>query len=113
MPVLQIATIVAARVMKEDKDYGSIAVGKVADLAIVDGHPTERLCLGAGLSLSRRQFCRAAGRSHRKLRPCGVTVSRYAGVHYYYRYARAPGVHNIGPRDSTAKTQFRVDALYQ
>ena len=41
--VLQIATIVAARVMKEDKDYGSIAVGKIADLAIVDGRPTERI----------------------------------------------------------------------
>jgi imidazolonepropionase-like amidohydrolase len=41
--VLQIATINAARVMKEDRDYGSIAVGKVADLAIVDGQPAERI----------------------------------------------------------------------
>ena len=41
--VLQIATIVPARVMKEDKDYGSIAVGKIADLAIVDGRPTESI----------------------------------------------------------------------
>ena len=37
--VLQIATIVAARVMKEEKDYGSIAPGKVADVAIVNGRP--------------------------------------------------------------------------
>ncbi len=41
--VLQIATITSARVMKMDKDYGSIAVGKVADLAIVAGHPSEHI----------------------------------------------------------------------
>jgi imidazolonepropionase-like amidohydrolase len=41
--VLQLATLVPARVMKEDADYGSIAVGKVADLVIVDGKPTERI----------------------------------------------------------------------
>ena len=41
--VLQIATIVPARVMKDDKDYGSIAPGKIADLAIVNGRPAERI----------------------------------------------------------------------
>ncbi|MFN8572183.1 MAG: amidohydrolase family protein [Gemmatimonadaceae bacterium] len=41
--VLQIATITPARVMKMDKDYGSITVGKVADLAIVAGHPSEHI----------------------------------------------------------------------
>lgn len=41
--VLRIATIVPARVMKDDKDYGSIAAGKVADLLIVDGKPAERV----------------------------------------------------------------------
>jgi hypothetical protein len=41
--VLQIATIVPARVMKDDKDYGSIAVGKIADLAIVSGRPAEKI----------------------------------------------------------------------
>jgi hypothetical protein len=41
--VLQIATIVPARVMKDDKDYGSIARGKIADLAIVNGRPAERI----------------------------------------------------------------------
>jgi imidazolonepropionase-like amidohydrolase len=41
--VLRIATIVPARVMKDDKDYGSIAVGKVADVIIVDGKPAERV----------------------------------------------------------------------
>ena len=29
--------------MKQDKDYGSIAVGKVADLVVIDGRPTERI----------------------------------------------------------------------
>lgn len=41
--VLRIATIVPAQVMKDDKEYGSIAVGKVADLIIVDGKPAERV----------------------------------------------------------------------
>jgi imidazolonepropionase-like amidohydrolase len=41
--VLQIATIVPARVMKDDKDYGSVAVGKVADLFIVNGNPAEHV----------------------------------------------------------------------
>jgi imidazolonepropionase-like amidohydrolase len=41
--VLQIATIDAARFMKEDADYGSIAPGKVADLVIVNGRPAERI----------------------------------------------------------------------
>jgi hypothetical protein len=41
--VLQIATIIPARVMNEERDYGSIAVGKVADLVIVDGQPATRI----------------------------------------------------------------------
>jgi imidazolonepropionase-like amidohydrolase len=41
--VLQMATIVSARVMKEDKDYGSLAAGKVADVVIMRGKPYERI----------------------------------------------------------------------
>lgn len=41
--VLQMATLVAARVMGEDRDYGSISVGKVADLVIIDGKPHEQV----------------------------------------------------------------------
>jgi imidazolonepropionase-like amidohydrolase len=41
--VLQIATLNAARVMKDDRDYGSIAAGKVADILIVNGQPAERI----------------------------------------------------------------------
>jgi imidazolonepropionase-like amidohydrolase len=41
--VLQIATLGAARVMKDDRDYGSIAPGKVADIIIVNGQPAERV----------------------------------------------------------------------
>jgi imidazolonepropionase-like amidohydrolase len=41
--VLQIATIIPARVVKEDRDYGSVAVGKVADFFIVDGNPAEHV----------------------------------------------------------------------
>ena len=38
--VLQNATLNAARIMSLDKDLGSIAPGKVADLTLVDGDPT-------------------------------------------------------------------------
>jgi imidazolonepropionase-like amidohydrolase len=41
--VLRIATIGAARVMKDDDRYGSIRPGKVADIIIVDGKPAERV----------------------------------------------------------------------
>ena len=41
--VLRMATIVSARVMGDDREYGSIAAGKVADLVIVDGRPAERV----------------------------------------------------------------------
>jgi imidazolonepropionase-like amidohydrolase len=37
--VLSIATIGAARVMKHDKEMGSIQAGKFADLVVVDGKP--------------------------------------------------------------------------
>jgi imidazolonepropionase-like amidohydrolase len=41
--VLQMATITSARVMKDDKDYGSLAAGKVADVIVVDGKPAEHV----------------------------------------------------------------------
>lgn len=41
--VLQIATLTAAQVTKQDKDLGSIARGKFADLIIVDGDPTKNI----------------------------------------------------------------------
>jgi imidazolonepropionase-like amidohydrolase len=41
--VLQIATIGAARFMRDATDYGSVSVGKVADIIIVDGRPAERI----------------------------------------------------------------------
>jgi imidazolonepropionase-like amidohydrolase len=41
--VLRIATLGAARVMKLDKDLGSIAPAKLADLILVDGDPTRNI----------------------------------------------------------------------
>ena len=38
--VLQLDTLGAARVMKRDRDLGSIAPGKLADLILIDGDPT-------------------------------------------------------------------------
>ena len=41
--VLQIATIGAARVMKDDKDFGSLTPGKIADIIVVNGRPIEHV----------------------------------------------------------------------
>jgi len=41
--VLQFATIGATRVMKVDRETGSIRVGKKADLILVDGDPTQNI----------------------------------------------------------------------
>jgi imidazolonepropionase-like amidohydrolase len=41
--VLQIATIGSARVARREADLGSIAVGKLADLVLVDGDPARRV----------------------------------------------------------------------
>lgn len=41
--VLQLATLGAARVMKRDQEFGSVAAGKYADLIVIDGDPTEQI----------------------------------------------------------------------
>jgi imidazolonepropionase-like amidohydrolase len=41
--VLQMATLGSARVMKKDKDLGSVTAGKLADLILVDGDPTQQI----------------------------------------------------------------------
>lgn len=41
--VLQLATLGAARVMKRDQERGSIAVGKLADVILVDGDPAAHI----------------------------------------------------------------------
>jgi imidazolonepropionase-like amidohydrolase len=41
--VLQIATIGAARVMKDDRDYGSLTTGKIADIIVVNGRPIDHV----------------------------------------------------------------------
>lgn len=41
--VIKIATINGARAFKIEKDHGSIEVGKVADLVVVDGNPVENI----------------------------------------------------------------------
>lgn len=58
--ILQMATIESARFMGEDRDYGSLAAGKVADLVIVDGRPVERLD-----DLARAETVLRAGRVYR------------------------------------------------
>jgi imidazolonepropionase-like amidohydrolase len=41
--VLRAATLTAARIMKHDRDLGSITPGKLADLAIVEGDPLKQI----------------------------------------------------------------------
>lgn len=40
---MQNATLNAARIMNLDKDLGSIAVGKLADMVLVDGNPAAHI----------------------------------------------------------------------
>jgi imidazolonepropionase-like amidohydrolase len=40
---LKIATINGARALKIDKDHGSIEIGKVADLVVIEGNPLEKI----------------------------------------------------------------------
>jgi imidazolonepropionase-like amidohydrolase len=41
MKAIQAATLNVAKTFKKEKDYGSVEIGKVADLSIVDGDPLE------------------------------------------------------------------------
>ena len=41
MAAIQAATINPARVFKKDADYGSVELGKIADLSIIEGDPLE------------------------------------------------------------------------
>jgi len=68
--VLQIATIIPARVMKDDKEYGSIVAGKVADIVIVNGRPAERIT-----DLRKTEIIVRAGRAYR-----AVDLLREAGL---------------------------------
>lgn len=43
LDILHIATLGAARVMKKDAERGSLQVGRVADLVLVDGDPSQRM----------------------------------------------------------------------
>lgn len=66
---LQIATINAARLLKQDKDLGSIAPGKRADLVLVEGNPAEhisdirrcRLVMKNGVEYKSAELYSAAG----------------------------------------------------
>jgi imidazolonepropionase-like amidohydrolase len=71
--VLQMATIVSARVMKEDKDYGSIAAGKVADVVIMRGKPHERIADARNI-----EYVIRAGRVYTPAELRGVLSSRVA-----------------------------------
>jgi imidazolonepropionase-like amidohydrolase len=43
MAAIQSATIVSARVMKMEKDSGSVEIGKRADLVLVEGNPLKNI----------------------------------------------------------------------
>lgn len=65
--VLQLATLGSARVMGEDARYGSITVGKVADLVLVDGRPQDHVSELRKISLVFR-----AGRAYS---PTAITAA--------------------------------------
>jgi imidazolonepropionase-like amidohydrolase len=68
--VLYIATLGAARVMKQDAQAGSIAAGKRADLILVDGNPLAHMG-----DLRRTQWVMKGGVIYQ-----GESLSRAAGL---------------------------------
>ena len=71
--VLSAATLGGARVMGREKELGTVAAGKLADLLILDGDPTTDLAvletprevIKGGRRLSRDELQRAAGTAAR------------------------------------------------
>jgi imidazolonepropionase-like amidohydrolase len=57
MEAIQAATLVPARVMKQDKDLGTLETGKIADLILVEGNPLENIS-----NLRNTKFVVAGGR---------------------------------------------------
>jgi imidazolonepropionase-like amidohydrolase len=43
MEAIQAATVVPARVMRLDQDLGTVQVGKIADLIVLDRNPIESI----------------------------------------------------------------------
>ena len=66
---LQNATLVAASVLKQNKDLGSVTAGKLADLVLVDGDPTQdisnvrkcRVVMKGGVMYNSAELYSAAG----------------------------------------------------
>jgi imidazolonepropionase-like amidohydrolase len=71
--VMQMATITSARVMKDDRDYGSIAPGKIADIVIINGKPHERIS-----DLRNVEYVMRAGRTYTPSELRGVLGMRMA-----------------------------------
>lgn len=57
--ILYIATLGASRIMKFDAERGSIAVGKLADLVLIDGDPSQRM-----RDIRRAEFVMKGGVMH-------------------------------------------------
>ena len=72
--VLRMATIVSARVMRDDRDYGSIAPGKVADLIVVAGRPAERVA-----DLRKIERVMRAGRMYETRALSGAALAQVSG----------------------------------
>ena len=72
--VLQIATIGSARAMNQDKEFGSLAVGKVADISIVNGKPATNVA-----DLSKVETVIRAGRVY-KVADLNAAVSGKRGA---------------------------------
>lgn len=86
--VLQIATIDAARFMKDDAHYGSITAGKVADILVVAGKPAERIS-----DLQKLEVVIRGGRYY-KVSDLLLAVGARSGV----RSTGAEGDDGCGPR---------------
>jgi imidazolonepropionase-like amidohydrolase len=75
--ILRIATILSAKVLKQDSDLGSIHPGKLADLVLIEGDPANnisnirnvRMVIKDGILLDPKDLYSAVGVSHHSDQP--------------------------------------------
>ena len=82
MEAIQAATLVPARVMKLDKELGTVEAGKRADLIVIDGDPLAdirntrnvELVVAGGKMYNSAELWKEAGLQ--QVRTCQITVQR-------------------------------------
>ena len=74
MTAIESATLNVAKTFRKDKDYGSVEVGKVADLSIVEGDPLQDIWATTNVKLVVKDGKSDRSRLHRLQEPDPVVL---------------------------------------